>query len=51
MNAPTRKKIEEQFYGWIRRLEYRDERHFSQGRVKTMLGIVFVQNPYGSGEP
>jgi len=51
MNAPTRQKIEEQFAGWIRRLEYKDERSISYGRTKKVFGIVFVQNPYGSGEP
>ncbi len=50
MNAPTRTKIEEQFAGWIRRLEYQDKRPSGRGRTKKVLGIVFVQNPYGSGE-
>ena len=39
------------YEGWIRRLEYRDERSASHGRAKKVFGIVFVQNPYGSGEP
>jgi hypothetical protein len=51
MDAPTRKEIEEQFAGWIRRLEFQDKRRSSAGGVKKVLGIVFVQNPYGSGEP
>jgi len=51
MEAPTRQKIEEQFAGWIRRLEYQDKRQSGSGSVKKVLGIVFVQNPYGSGEP
>jgi hypothetical protein len=50
MNAPTRPKIEEQFAGWIRRLEYQDKRASGPGRTKKVLGIVFVQNPYGPGE-
>jgi hypothetical protein len=50
MNAPTRQKIEEQFAAWIRRLEYQDKRPGSHGKTRKVLGIVFVQNPYGSGE-
>ncbi|MEN6457781.1 MAG: DUF3800 domain-containing protein [Thermoguttaceae bacterium] len=51
MNAPTRREIEEQFAGWIRRLEYKAERLASDGRSRKTFGIVYVQNPYGSGEP
>lgn len=51
MRAPTRKLIEEQFAGWIQRLEYKDKRLASDGRTKRVFGIVFVENPYGSGEP
>jgi hypothetical protein len=47
---PTNKSIAEPFQGWIRRLEYRDERSAGHGRAKKVFGIVFVQNPYGSGE-
>jgi hypothetical protein len=50
MNAPTREKIKEQFAAWIRQLEYRDRQHTSHGRTKKIFGIVFVRNPYGSGE-
>jgi hypothetical protein len=50
MNAPTRHKIEEQFAGWIRRLEYQDKRKGGDTRVKKVFGIVFVQNPYGPAE-
>jgi hypothetical protein len=51
MNAPTRVEIREQFAGWIRRLEYQDRRSSSYGETKKVYGIVFVQNPCGSGEP
>jgi hypothetical protein len=51
MNAPTRREIDEQFTGWIQRLEYKDKRQSVDGRVRKLLGIVFVQNPYGPGEP
>jgi len=50
MDAPTRREIKEQFAGWIRRLEYQDKRQLGGGGVKKVLGIVFVKNPYGSGE-
>lgn len=42
MNAPTRKKIEEQFVPWLRQLEYRDKQQHT-------YGIIFVKNPYGPG--
>ena len=50
MDAPTRPMIEQQFAGWIRRLEYQDKRPSTSGGTKKVLGIVFVANPYGSGE-
>lgn len=51
MNAETRAKIEEQFSGWIDRLEWVWKTRWEDGTRKTMHGIIFVQNPYGSGEP
>jgi hypothetical protein len=50
MDAPTRPRIEEQFAGWIRSLEYKDKRLLSGGRAKTVYGIAFVNNPYGPEE-
>ncbi|MGA2035833.1 MAG: DUF3800 domain-containing protein [Thermoguttaceae bacterium] len=51
MDAQTRAKIEEQFAGWIRRLEYKDRRQTSDGRTKTIYGISFVPTPYGLAPP
>lgn len=47
MDAPTRTEVEENFSGWIRGLEWRN----GDGRGRRKRGLVFVQNPYGSGEP
>lgn len=48
MNAPTRQRIEQDFSGWIQRLEYRQKVKKSDGTSKQLFGIAFVQNPYGS---
>jgi hypothetical protein len=51
MNAPIRKEIKDQFAGWVRQLEYKTERTTGDGTARKVSAIVFVQNPYGSGEP
>ncbi|MEZ6087032.1 MAG: DUF3800 domain-containing protein [Pirellulaceae bacterium] len=49
MDAPTRTRIEQEFAGWIQRLEYRQQTKRADDRPRTLHGIVFVPNPYGSG--
>ena len=49
MNADTRPRIEQDFSGWIKRLEHRQEIKKADGTTKKLYGIAFVQNPYGSG--
>ena len=51
MNAVTRPQIEEQFSGWIERPEWVWKFRDQEGTARRMHGIVFVQNPYGPGEP
>ena len=47
MDAATRKEIEENFAGWLKRLEWQN----GDGKGRRKRGLVFVQNPYGPGEP
>ena len=49
LNAPTRPEIEQNFSGWISRLENKDRIKKQSGTPKTLYGIVFVRNPYGPG--
>jgi hypothetical protein len=51
MNAPTREKIAEEFEEWIRQLQFSDIRTKPGNREHKIWGIVYVENPYGSGEP
>ena len=49
MDAETRPRIEQDFSGWIKRLEHRQKIKKADGTPKNLFGIAFVQNPYGSG--
>lgn len=49
MDAPTRPRIEQDFSGWIQRLENRQRIRRTYGTPKTLCSIAFVQNPYGGG--
>ena len=49
MDAPTRSRIEQDYSGWIERLENRDRIKKKDGTPKTLCGITFVRNPYGPG--
>jgi hypothetical protein len=49
MNEPTREQISQDFHGWIDRLEYRQKISRADGTPKTLLGIVFVKEPYSRG--
>jgi hypothetical protein len=48
MDAPTRPDIESAFKEWLFRLQF-DGEGYRDGKVFKVFGIVFVQNPYGSG--
>jgi hypothetical protein len=51
MNAPTRSAIEQDFSGWVGRLEWKAQIRKTDGTPKKYCGICFVQNPYGPGGP
>lgn len=47
MDAPTRDDIEQNFSGWLKVLEF----HPGIEKSRRNCSIVFIKNPYGSGEP
>lgn len=49
MNEPVRDEIEQDFAGWIKRLQFERERVKGDGQRGKVYGIVFVTNPYGPG--
>jgi hypothetical protein len=48
MNAPTRREIEQDYAGWIQRLECRETLKRPDGTPRQLHGIAFLPNPYGA---
>jgi len=49
MDAPVRRELADEFSQWLYRLQFNGD-GYREGKVFALTGIIYVPNPYGSGQ-